>query len=54
MITMVCIYKIKVLYLHQIINLSIYFKNFRLMKNNELLKKYAGISLLKPFKTKNL
>lgn len=44
MITMVCIYKIKVLYLHQIINLSIYFKNFRLMKNNELLKKYAGIS----------
>lgn len=38
MITMVCIYKIKVLYLHQIINLSIYFKNFRLMKNNELLK----------------
>nr|UVX92525.1 MAG: hypothetical protein [Bacteriophage sp.] len=41
---MVCIYKIKVLYLHQIINLSIYFKNFRLMKNNELLKKYAGIS----------
>lgn len=44
MITMVCIYKIKVLYLHQIINLSIHFKNFRLMKNNELLKKYAGIS----------
>lgn len=38
MITMVCIYKIKVLYLHQIINLSIHFKNFRLMKNNELLK----------------
>lgn len=38
MITMVCIYKIKVLYLHQIINLSIYFKNFRFMKNNELLK----------------
>lgn len=48
MITMVCIYKIKVLYLHQIINLSIYFKNFRLMKNNELLKKYAGISTLNP------
>lgn len=44
MITMVCIYKIKVLYLHQKINLSIHFKNFRLMKNNELLKKYAGIS----------
>lgn len=44
MITMVYIYKIKVLYLHQKINLSIYFKNFRLMKNNELLKKYAGIS----------
>jgi hypothetical protein len=41
---MVCIYKIKVLYLHQKINLSIHFKNFRLMKNNELLKKYAGIS----------
>ena len=36
---MVCIYKIKVLYLHQKINLSIHFKNFRLMKNNELLKK---------------
>lgn len=32
MITMVCIYKIKVLYLHQIINLSNIFKNFRLMK----------------------
>lgn len=44
MITMVCIYKIKVLNLHQKINLSIHFKNFRLMKNNELLKKYAGIS----------
>jgi len=44
MITMVCIFKNKVLNLHQIINLSIYFKNFRLMKNNELLKKYAGIS----------
>ena len=38
MITMVCIYKIKVLNLHQKINLSIHFKNFRLMKNNELLK----------------
>ena len=44
MITMVCIYKIKVLNLHQKINLSIHFKNFRLMKNNELLKTYAGIS----------
>lgn len=30
--------------MHQKINLSIHFKNFRLMKNNELLKKYAGIS----------
>lgn len=32
MITMVCIYKINILLLHQKINLSIHFKNFRLMK----------------------
>ena len=30
--------------MHREINLSIYFKNFRLMKNDELLKNYAGIS----------
>lgn len=32
MITMVCIYKINILFLHQIINLSIHFKNKELMK----------------------
>lgn len=32
MITMVCIYKINILLLHQIINLSIHFKNKELMK----------------------
>ena len=32
MITRVCIYKINILFLHQIINLSIHFKNKELMK----------------------
>lgn len=43
MITRVCIYKIKWLYL-QSKNLIINILFYRFMNNNELLKKYAGIS----------
>lgn len=39
MITMVCIYKINILFLHQIINLSIHFKNKKLMKTTKPLSR---------------
>lgn len=39
MITMVCIYKINILFLHQIINLSIHFKNKELMKTTNPLSR---------------
>ena len=39
MITMVCIYKINILFLHQIINLSIHFKNKELMKTTKPLSR---------------